>query len=31
MNSPFRIADVAGIPIRVHVTFFLILLLAAYQ
>ncbi|GAB4577404.1 MAG: site-2 protease family protein [Anaerolineales bacterium] len=31
MNSSFRIATVAGIPIRVHITFFLILLLAAYQ
>ncbi len=31
MNWSFRIAEVAGIPIRVHVTFFLILLLGAYQ
>jgi Zn-dependent protease/predicted transcriptional regulator len=31
MNWSFRIAVVAGIPIRVHVTFFLILLLGAYQ
>ena len=31
MNSSFRIAVIGGIPIRVHVTFFLILLLGAYQ
>jgi len=31
MNWSFRIAEVAGIPVRVHVTFFLILLLGAYQ
>ncbi len=31
MNWSFRILDVAGIPIRIHVTFFLILLLGAYQ
>ena len=31
MNWSFRIAVIAGIPIRVHVTFFLILLLGAYQ
>ena len=31
MNSSFRIAVIEGIPIRVHVTFFLILLLGAYQ
>lgn len=31
MNWSFRIAVVAGIPIRVHLTFFLILLLGAYQ
>lgn len=31
MNWSFRVADVAGIPIRVHITFFLILLLGAYQ
>ncbi len=31
MNWSFRIATVAGIPIRVHLTFFLILLLGAYQ
>lgn len=31
MNWSFQIANVAGIPIRVHITFFLILLLGAYQ
>ena len=31
MNWSFRLATVAGIPIRVHITFFLILLLGAYQ
>ena len=31
MNWSFRVADVAGIPIRIHITFFLILLLGAYQ
>ncbi len=31
MNWSFRILDVAGIPIRIHVTFFLILVLGAYQ
>lgn len=31
MNWSFRILDVAGIPIRIHVTFFLILFLGAYQ
>ena len=31
MNWSFRIAVIAGIPIRIHVTFFLILLLGAYQ
>ena len=31
MNWSFQIANIAGIPIRVHLTFFLILLLGAYQ
>ena len=31
MNWSFRVLDVAGIPIRIHVTFFLILFLGAYQ
>lgn len=31
MNWSFQVANVAGIPIRVHITFFLILLLGAYQ
>jgi len=31
MNWSFRIATIAGIPIRIHVTFFLVLLLGAYQ
>jgi len=31
MSWSYRITNVAGIPIRVHVTFFLILLLGAYQ
>jgi len=31
MNWSFRFADVAGIPIRIHLTFPLILLLSAYQ
>jgi len=31
MNWSFRVVEVAGIPIRVHITFFLILLLGAYQ
>lgn len=31
MNWSFRVADVAGIPIRVHITFFVILLLGGYQ
>jgi Zn-dependent protease len=31
MNWSFRIANVAGIPIRVHITFFVILLLGGYQ
>lgn len=31
MNWSFRILDVAGIPIRIHVTFFLILFLGAYE
>lgn len=31
MNWSFRVLDVAGIPIRIHMTFFLILLLGAYQ
>lgn len=31
MNWSFRVLDIAGIPIRVHVTFFLILFLGAYQ
>ena len=31
MNWSFRLVNVAGIPIRIHVTFFLILLLGAYQ
>ena len=31
MNWSFRVLDVAGIPIRIHGTFFLILFLGAYQ
>ena len=31
MNWSFRVLDVAGIPIRIHATFFLILILGAYQ
>ncbi len=31
MNWSFRVLDVAGIPIRIHGTFFLILILGAYQ
>src|SRR3990172_1158556 len=31
MNWSFRVASVAGIPIRVHITFFVILLLGGYQ
>src|SRR3990172_13151410 len=31
MNWSFRVANVAGIPIRVHITFFVILLLGGYQ
>ena len=31
MNWSFRLGDVAGIPIRIHLTFPLILLLSAYQ
>ena len=31
MNWSFRVANIAGIPIRIHITFFLILLLGAYQ
>jgi Zn-dependent protease/CBS domain-containing protein len=31
MNWSFRVIDVAGIPIRIHGTFFLILFLGAYQ
>jgi len=31
MNWSFRVASVAGIPIRVHITFLLILLLGGYQ
>jgi len=31
MNWSFRFATVAGIPIRIHITFFLILFLGAYQ
>ncbi len=31
MNWSFRIAVIAGIPIRIHMTFFLILFLGAYQ
>ena len=31
MNWSFRIAEVAGIPIRIHISSFLILLLGAYQ
>lgn len=31
MNWSFRILDVAGIPIRIHMTFFLILILGAYE
>jgi Zn-dependent protease len=31
MNWSFRVLDIAGIPIRIHVTFFLILFLGAYQ
>lgn len=31
MNWSFRILNVAGIPIRIHITFFLILFLGAYE
>lgn len=31
MNWSFQVANVAGIPIRVHITFFVILLLGGYQ
>ena len=31
MNWSFRVAEIAGIPIRIHISFFLILLLGAYQ
>lgn len=31
MNWSFRVLDVAGIPVRIHGTFFLILILGAYQ
>ena len=31
MNWSFRVLEVAGIPIRIHGTFFLILILGAYQ
>jgi len=31
MSWSFRIAQIAGIPIKLHITFFIIILLGAWQ